>query len=92
LPPKFARPSFFSIPADDDERALVTLIPHTTACRSTRFEVNVDTGFLKAGAFDTQQIITTSQAKLIRRLGTLSQEQLEQIEMGVRMWLSLPRN
>lgn len=82
----------FSIPAADDERALVALIPHTTACRSTRFEILIEAGFLKAGAFDTQQFVTISQAKLIRRLGTLSPELLEQIETGVRIWLALPRN
>ena len=36
------RPAFvLSVPADDRDRALVTLVPHTTSPRDSRFEVPV---------------------------------------------------
>ena len=60
-----------SIPADDIDRALVTLVPHTTSPRQSRFEAVVSVPFLKAGVFDAQNLVTIPHAKLIRRLGTL---------------------
>jgi hypothetical protein len=41
-----------SVPADDSDRALVTLVPHTTSPRNSRFEVVVTVPFLRAGVFD----------------------------------------
>jgi mRNA interferase MazF len=39
-----------SVLADPQDRALVTLVPHTTSMRGTRFEVSVQARFLhKAG-------------------------------------------
>ena len=40
----------------DNERMLVTIIPHTTAVRGTPWEIPIKKGFLKSGAFDLQQI------------------------------------
>ena len=37
-----------SIGAGDEDRALATLVPHTTSARNSRFEVNVKVGFLRA--------------------------------------------
>jgi mRNA interferase MazF len=39
-----------SIPANDEDRALATLVPHTTSVRGSRFEAAVSAAFLKAGA------------------------------------------
>jgi mRNA interferase MazF len=60
-----------SVPPLDTERALVTLLPHTTSVRGTRFEVASRVRFLKAGAFDAQNPVTVPAAKLLRRLGRL---------------------
>lgn len=76
-----------SIPALEQDRALVALIPHTTSVRGSRFEVNVPVKFLRAGVFDAQNIITVPHAKLVRRLGTLSAEQLAAVEHAVEFWL-----
>src|SRR5713101_8059298 len=38
-----------SIPAEDTDRALVTLVPHTTSPRQSRFEAAVSVPFLRAG-------------------------------------------
>jgi len=75
-----------SVPYNDVERALVTLVPHTTRPRAgSRFEVSTNAGFLKAGVFDGQGLITV----LIRRLGALRSEQLAQVEDAVSRWLGL---
>jgi mRNA interferase MazF len=79
-----------SVPADETERALVTLVPHTTSLRGSRFEVSAALPFLRPGGFDTQGLVTIPHAKLIRRLGHLHGIQLKQVEQGVRTWLDLP--
>ena len=78
-----------SIPALDQDRALSTLVPHTTSSRGSRFEVDVKTRFLREGAFDTQNLVTIPLAKLIRKLGSLSSEQLVLVEDRLRFWLGL---
>jgi mRNA interferase MazF len=78
-----------SVPAGDEDRALVTLVPHTTSVRGSRFEVAVPVPFLREGAFDAQGLVTIPHAKLIRRLGKLHPIQLAQVEQGVRAWLGL---
>src|SRR5947208_15974178 len=78
-----------SVAPDPQDRVLVTLIPHTTSVQGTRFEVVVATPFLKAGAFDVQQILTVPQVKLVRRLGILSANQLAPVEAAVRFWLGM---
>jgi mRNA interferase MazF len=78
-----------SIPTLDRDRALASLIPHTTSSRGSRFEVNIKAKFLRPGVFDAQNIITLSEAKLIRKLGSLSPEQLTHIEDAMRLWLRL---
>src|SRR5438067_1846271 len=78
-----------SIPAADSDRALATLIPHTTSCRGSRFEVVSSSRFLKAGAFDVQNIITIPHAKLIRRLGKWNATEMSAIESTLKLWLGL---
>ena len=76
-----------SIPAVEQDRALATLIPHTTSPRGSRFEVEIEVRFLRAGAFDVQNIITIPHAKLLRKLGDLTPEQLAQVEEVLLFWL-----
>jgi len=49
-----------SIPASDQDRALATLVPHTTSVRGTCFEVCLKVAFLHEGAFDAQGLVTIS--------------------------------
>ena len=58
-----------SVPAADTDRALATLVPHTTSVRGSRFEAVVSVPFLKSGAFDAQNVITIPHAKLLRVFG-----------------------
>jgi mRNA interferase MazF len=78
-----------SVPALDQDRALVTVIPHTTSSRGSRFEVRVTVSFLRTGVFDAQNVVTIPQAKLLRKLGVLSTVQLSFVEDAVRSWLGL---
>ena len=78
-----------SIHADDGDRALSTLVPHTTSTRGTRFEVAPAVRFLKPGAFDVQNLITIPHAKLIRRLGVLSESQMLDVDLTLKVWLGL---
>jgi mRNA interferase MazF len=79
-----------SIPPLDTDRALATVIPHTTSPRGTRFEVSIPLPFLdKSGVFDAQNPTSTTQAKPIRKLGGLTVDQLAQVEDAVRVWLGL---
>ena len=78
-----------SIPPLDTDRALVTVIPHTTSPRGTRFEVSISKPFLHRGVFDAQNPTSIAQAKLMRSLGDLAPDQLLQVENAVRTWLGL---
>jgi mRNA interferase MazF len=76
-----------SVPALDQDRSLATVVAHTTSPRGSRFEVAVPMPFLRTGAFDAQNLVTIPHAKLIRKLGVLSAEQLSKVEAVVRSWL-----
>lgn len=78
-----------SIPAQDEDRALATLIPHTTSARNSHFEVELTLGFLKQGVFDAQNLLTIPHAKLVRKLGSLTEQQMLEIEDAVCDWLGL---
>jgi len=80
-----------NVPTGESERALATLIPHTTSVRGTRFECSLSISFLKEGAFDAQGLVSVPHAKLLRRLGVLNSEQLAKIEMVLSNWLGLDR-
>jgi mRNA interferase MazF len=61
----------------EEELALITVVPHTTALRGNRWEVALPKPFLKPGAFHLQQIQSLSVARLVRRLGSLTQSEME---------------
>ena len=73
----------------DIDRSLVTVIPHTTSPRDTRFEVAITTSFLRTGVFDAQNRTTIATAKLVRKLGALNSDQLVLVEDAVRLRLGL---
>ena len=63
----------------DDELAMVTVLPHTTAVKGNRWELNISKPFLKPGAFHLQQVQSVSVAYLVRRLGALTAEELNRV-------------
>ena len=79
-----------SVPADDTDRALVTLVPHTTSLRGSRFEVPVPVRFLRPGAFNVQGLVTVPLARMIRRLGRLNAQLLGEVATRLCAWLGLP--
>lgn len=78
-----------SVPALDEDRALATVVPHTTSPRGSRFEVRLHVAFLRSGVFDAQNLVMIPYAKLVRRLGYLPQDQLSGIEDALRRWLAV---
>ena len=78
-----------SVPLEESDRSLVTVIPHTTTLRQSRFEVAVSVRFLRPGAFDAQGIVTVPTVRLMNRLGTLTTEQLRSVEKAVYAWLGI---
>jgi mRNA interferase MazF len=78
-----------SIPSLEQDRALTTLVPHTTSTRKSRFEVPLELRFLRMGAFDAQNIITIPTVKLLRKIGTLSNSELSLVVNSVRKWLEI---
>jgi mRNA interferase MazF len=79
-----------SVRPGDADRELVTVIPHTTSVRRSRFEAVVPVRFLREGAFDAQGIVTIPSVRLVRRLGRLDGAQLRLIETCLALWLGLP--
>ena len=73
----------------DDERALFAIVPHTTTLRGGRFEVAVNVPWLEVGAFDVQGLRHIPGSVLVRRLGTLSQPQMETILQAIKVWLEI---
>ena len=78
-----------SVPTEESDRSLVTVIPHTTALRQSRFEIVVLVRFLRRGAFDAQGIVTVPTVRLMNHLGTLTTEHLGSVEKGVCAWLGI---
>ena len=78
-----------SVPPKDSERSLVTMVPHTTSVRGSRFEVVVPVRFLKPGAFDAQGLVTVPMAWLVRRVGVLTPTQIALVESAVCDWLGI---
>ena len=80
----------FSVPAAGlNDRVLVTVVAHTTSARGSGFEVAIPSRFLKPGVFDVQNIISIPHAKLVRRLGVLTSDQMDAVATVVRKWLGL---
>jgi len=67
-----------------DELDLVTVVLHTTALRGNRWELTIPKSFLKSGAFHLQQVQTISTAKLERRLGVLTAEEMTRMRNALK--------
>jgi len=76
-------------PYRDADRALISVIPHTTSLRGSDLEIAINIPFLQPGALLVQNPITIPAVKAERFLGRLTSQQLAQVEAGVRNWLGL---
>lgn len=72
---------------EDSDRALVTVIPHTTSLRGSRHEIAVNVPFLKPGAFLVQGVATYPSVRAIRKLGSLKTNDFEVVFTGLLRWL-----
>ena len=64
----------------DDDLALLVIIPHTTARRGNRWEFPLPKPFLASGVFHLQQIQAVPLTRLERRLGVLSNAELQHVK------------
>ena len=58
-------------------------LPHTTSLRGSKYEIAVDAGFLRTGAFLVQNVATYPNVRAIRRLGKLRADQFELVFAGL---------
>lgn len=75
-----------SMPYSDRDRALIGVIPHTTAVRGSQFEVSISVRWLSKGAFLVQGIQALPPKYFLRRLGNLSPEQMRAVEKALLRW------
>lgn len=78
-----------SVPLTDSDRALITVVPHTTSLVGSIHEVRLPLRWLQVGAFNIQSVAPLPPPKFIRLLGTLTQVQMSQIEVALRQWEGL---
>ncbi len=76
-----------SVGYGDLDRALITVVPHTTSLRGSEFEISVPVAFLKPGAFLVQNVATYPVVRAIRKLGVLKKEQSDPVSEGLLRWL-----
>ena len=76
-----------SVSYGDLDRALITVVPHTTSLRGSQFEITVPVAFLKPGAFLVQNVATYPSVRAIRRLGVLKEDQIGLVGNGLLRWL-----
>jgi mRNA interferase MazF len=79
-----------SVPFGDDDRVLITVVPHTTTLRGSQFEVAVPASFLKPGAFLVQGVNTVATARALNRLGSLPAASFSTVLAGLLRWLGAP--
>ena len=81
-----------SVAYGDTDRAIVTVVPHTTQLRGSPFEISVPAPFLHRGAFLVQGVSTYLRAWAIRKIGALTQDQVATVMAGLRNWLGLAQD
>lgn len=76
-----------SVAFGDQDRALITVVPHTTSLRGSAYEVSVPVSFLKPGAFLVQGVATFLTVCALHRLGALRPETFAKVFDGLLLWL-----
>jgi mRNA interferase MazF len=76
-----------SVTVGDQERALITVVPHTTSLRGSPFEIAARAAFLEPGAFLVQGVTTFPTVRALHRLGTLQPEAFDKVFQGLLRWL-----
>jgi mRNA interferase MazF len=76
-----------SVDYGDSDRALITILPHTTSLRGSQYEIPVIVPFLKPGAFLVQNIATYPRVRAMRKLGALNKNQFDTVFSVLLRWL-----
>jgi len=76
-----------SVPFNEIDRSVVTVVFHTTTLRDSQFEIKSKVPFLKDRALVAQSIATYPTARAIRKLGVLNVSQFAEVEAAVFRWL-----
>ncbi|MGP8199537.1 MAG: type II toxin-antitoxin system PemK/MazF family toxin [Limisphaerales bacterium] len=76
-------------PCEAKDRDIITVIPHTTTLRGSRFEINIPLPFLKPGAFLVQSPATVPRVRALKFLGRMTEPQTRSIEDGLLKWLEI---
>ena len=76
-----------SVVFGDKDRALITVVPHTTALRGSPFEISVRVPFLKPGVFLVQGVTTFPTVRALHPLGSLPSEAFDKVFDGLLRWL-----
>jgi mRNA interferase MazF len=64
----------------DNDLDVFTVVAHTTAVRGSHWEISIPKPFLaEDGAFDVQRIATVASIKLERKLGELTQAEMNNL-------------
>lgn len=80
-----------SVPYGDADRALIGVIPHTTATRGSQYEVVVPLSGLKDGAFLVQGLQALPPRFFLRRMAMLTQFQMAAVEDCLLKWQGIVR-
>jgi len=80
-----------SIPYGDADRALIGVIPHTTATRGSQFEISIPLSGLKEGAFLVQGLQALPPKYFLRRMAVLTLAQMTQVEDCLLRWQGIIR-
>lgn len=78
-----------SIAFADNDRALLTVVPHTTTVFGSEFEIPIPVRWLHTGAFNIQATFPLPPPRFIRLLGRLDANQFGLIEAKLKRWLGL---
>lgn len=78
-----------SVPFGNDDRALLTVVPHTRSVIGSEYEVPIAVPWLEKGAFNIQATFPLPPPKFERRIGVLNTEQLARIEKVLKRWQGL---
>jgi mRNA interferase MazF len=81
-----------SVPSGDQDRSLITVVPHATSRRGSPFEIAVRVPFLKPGAFLVQGVTTFPAVRALHCIGTLKSEAFNRVFEGLLRWLGYSRS
>jgi mRNA interferase MazF len=74
---------------EDKDYALIAIVPRTTSVRGSAYEVPLTVSFLQPGTFNVQGLAPLPLVRFINRMGSLSGDQIGQIDEAIDRWLCL---